>query len=60
MRCPKCRFEGMTRTKRRGIFEKRILPLFGCFPWRCPACDKQTWLRLRSSPATASPQESAD
>jgi hypothetical protein len=44
MRCQQCRYEGISRDSRRGILEKRIFPLFGCFPWKCPACNKRAWL----------------
>jgi hypothetical protein len=50
MRCPKCNQDSFGRSRRRGLLEMRILPLFGFFPWRCHTCDKRVWLRLcRSS-----------
>jgi transposase len=46
--------EEVSRAARQGIFEKRFLPLFGYFPWKCRACDKRLLLRSRRRPTTVS------
>jgi len=36
------------RIERKGIFEKRLLKLFGYFPWRCASCREKFFLQRRS------------
>jgi len=37
--CPACNSECIQRSKRRGIFERRVLPLVLLRPFRCKRCD---------------------
>jgi len=36
--CPKCGFNQPRRLPRASWLERRLLPVFGCFPWECPLC----------------------
>jgi transposase-like protein len=45
--CPKCGSDRPRRVERKGFFEKRIYPLFGYYPWRCPSCRAAFYLRKR-------------
>jgi hypothetical protein len=47
MECPKCHYEGIERSKRRGFFEKKVKSLFGFYPWRCAGCNSRFFLRAR-------------
>jgi len=44
--CPQCRSERVYRSKRRGIFERRVLPLAFLMPFRCERCDYRFFLSL--------------
>jgi hypothetical protein len=38
MLCPSCNRNGMRRVKRTGLFQTRIFPIFGYYPWECSFC----------------------
>jgi len=45
--CPQCGIDMMHRVERRGLWQKRILPLFGYYPWRCNRCGTALMLHKR-------------
>lgn len=45
--CPKCGELRGSRVKRRGFFQKQIMPFFGYFPWQCGACRHEWNSKLR-------------
>jgi len=47
MECPKCNYEGIERSKRRGFAEKWIYSFFGYYPWRCAGCNSRFFIRVR-------------
>jgi DNA-directed RNA polymerase subunit RPC12/RpoP len=47
MVCPKCRYDAIERSKRKGFLEKKIFSLFGYYPWRCEGCSTRFFLRVR-------------
>lgn len=47
--CPECGSRALHRLQRRGFWQSRVLPLIGLYPWRCVACRKPSFLRLRSA-----------
>jgi predicted RNA-binding Zn-ribbon protein involved in translation (DUF1610 family) len=47
--CPKCNSLDIHRIKRRGFWQRRVLPLFGIYPWRCSECRKSSYLRTRQT-----------
>lgn len=48
MVCPNCHSPKMRRTKRVGLLQTKLLPLFGFFPWFCSNCKTGRWLRKRT------------
>jgi len=48
MVCPKCQSSRMHRLRREGFLEKKVVPLFGYFPWRCSDCKAELFLRARN------------
>jgi len=48
MVCPKCHSQKMRRTRRVGLLQTKLLPLFGFFPWFCFHCKTARWLRRRT------------
>jgi hypothetical protein len=51
MTCPRCYSERIHRSKRRGIFERRVLSMVFVWPFRCENCD----LRFFRGSLTAHP-----
>jgi hypothetical protein len=47
MRCTKCQHGKLSRTKRIGLLEDNLLPLFGYFPWICSTCKQRVLLKNR-------------
>jgi transposase-like protein len=39
MNCPRCHSEHIRRSRRKGIIERRILPMLLVKPFRCEGCD---------------------
>jgi hypothetical protein len=37
----------MARIARRGLWQERVLPLFGRYPWQCAICGEERMLRRR-------------
>jgi len=37
----------MRRLPRAGFWQKRVMPMFGYFPWECPLCRKLIYLKKR-------------
>jgi hypothetical protein len=56
MKCPRCQYYGVERSKRRGFLEKRIMSLFGYYPWRCAGCSNRFFLRIRYKPLKSTAQ----
>jgi DNA-directed RNA polymerase subunit RPC12/RpoP len=47
VRCPKCGSDTARRVERKGFLQRRILPLFGYFPWTCSTCKESFTMRKR-------------
>jgi len=47
MQCTQCSCKSLFRLRRTGILETKFFPLFGFYPWRCPACKSKLLLRSR-------------
>jgi hypothetical protein len=47
MQCTKCHHGTLSRTKRVGLLEDNLLPLFGYFPWICSTCKQRALLKHR-------------
>jgi len=41
--CPTCPLGEMRRLNRRGFWERRVLSLFGYYPWECVLCRKRRY-----------------
>ena len=41
LNCPRCRSQQVYRSKRRGTFERRVLPLAFLRPFRCEGCGQR-------------------
>lgn len=48
--CHSCGTAGWERVQRIGFLQKKVLPLFHLYPWRCPICNKHRYLKLRADP----------
>lgn len=47
-----CRICGqftLGRVARRGFWQRRILALFGLYPWQCMTCGSSKWMRKRGT-----------
>lgn len=49
--CPLCGCELLTRSRRRGFFEKVILPFTNIRPYRCARCGVRHYSRMPRSTA---------
>jgi hypothetical protein len=61
MQCKVCR-RPLRRVARKGIWQVKIFPVFGYYPWECPICRKTVMVRkqyLRKRPRSQSPQENS-
>ena len=47
MKCTKCHYGKLSRTKRVGLLEDNLLPFFGYFPWLCSTCKQRVLLKNR-------------
>jgi hypothetical protein len=48
MLCPTCNRGGeLARTRRVGLLERHVYPLFGYFPWICALCKVRIFLKCR-------------
>lgn len=45
--CPGCGSHHPHRLERRGFLQKKILPLFGYYPWLCGVCKNSFLIRKR-------------
>jgi hypothetical protein len=48
LKCRKCGTLSMQRTRRHGFLARRVLPLFGFYPWKCELCGTISFRRVRS------------
>ena len=46
--CPDCGGDKVYRIERRGIFRRRVFPIFGFYPWVCKDCGRETLLKKRN------------
>jgi hypothetical protein len=51
--CPQCRSAISSRTRRKGLMNKFVFPLFGLFPWECSDCQKVFLRRTRGKSKSA-------
>lgn len=63
MRCPECKVDGGSRSRREGAIE-RILSVVGYYPYRCHSCSHRFHSfgyspALRSKPSTAAERDIA-
>jgi hypothetical protein len=57
--CDECGSDEVYRTIRKGLFQEKIYPLFGFYPWRCKGCGLRLMLRKRDLGASSiTPNES--
>jgi ssDNA-binding Zn-finger/Zn-ribbon topoisomerase 1 len=56
--CPVCSGTQIYRLQRKGFLENAIYPLFGYYPWECPACRELHYLKQRSKRRHKRPAES--
>ncbi len=47
--CTRCGGYTFERLQRTGFFQRRILPFFNRYPWRCVFCNKLTYRRARNN-----------
>ena len=52
--CPKCQSKRIRRTKRSGLFQKKILPSFNAYPYHCGNCGKNVILFIGSEISSTS------
>lgn len=45
--CPECGQPRLTRSKRRGFWEKWVMAFFGRYPWKCKACKTRVMIKDR-------------
>jgi DNA-directed RNA polymerase subunit RPC12/RpoP len=45
--CDECGSDEVCRIFRKGLFQEKIYPLFGFYPWRCKGCGLRLMLRKR-------------
>ena len=45
--CPDCKVVSMRRISRKGFLQKRVLSLFGLYPWECYQCREIRMLHER-------------
>lgn len=45
--CPSCGNRHLQRLARRGFLEKKVYPIFGYYPWECPACRVTRYFKKR-------------
>jgi hypothetical protein len=43
--CIWCGSKGLRRVHRTGFLRRRILPLFGFYPWECMSCRRKSLIR---------------
>jgi len=47
VKCPGCGSDHPRRVERKGFLQKKILPMFGYYPWLCGACKTNFLVRKR-------------
>jgi hypothetical protein len=60
MKCTKCHYGKLSRTKRVGLLEDNLLPFFGYFPWLCSICKERVFLKNRGERRPVIPDEDSD
>src|SRR6185312_14107843 len=57
--CPRCGGSRIFRKERMGLFQKRIFPLLGLYPWECRLCRLVCLMRRRHQTVVPSVQEAS-
>jgi hypothetical protein len=55
--CPRCGSNRIFRKERMGLFQRRIFPLLGLYPWECRMCRLVCLMRRRYHAVAPSVQE---
>ena len=47
--CPKCKSNSAMRINRNGFLQRKVLGIFGFYPWKCGACGAAFIFRKRGN-----------